>query len=366
MIETDASDGVIAGVLSQQHGDDWFPVAYFSKTMAPAECNYGIHDKEMLAIVKSLDEWRPELQNTVKRIQVYTDHKALEYFMTTKQLTGRQARWAEALADYHFIIMYRTGKENTKADALTRRDDEIAQQDRIKTEYRTQAFLSQDQIDPRVLQDLGIEVNNLESDEEGLVEGSDEITDRIYRENQNSASLQVLRAQAARKSSEFTLEDGLLLYAGRLVVPATANLRTQLIQEVHNQVSTAHPGRDKTYQLLRPRYYWPGMLQDVARFVRNYQSCRRASAPRDKTPGFLYPLPVPEYPWQHVTMDFKSMPRDKQEFDIIFVVIDRLSKQVISTPCQKTVTAEGIACLYINRIYRYFGLLETIVSDRGP
>ena len=93
MIETDASDGVIAGVLSQQHADgEWYPVAYFSKTMAPAECNYGIHDKEMLAIVRSLDQWRPELQGTAKRIQIFTDHKALKYFMTTKQLTGRQAR----------------------------------------------------------------------------------------------------------------------------------------------------------------------------------------------------------------------------------------------------------------------------------
>ena len=90
MIETDASDGVIAGVFSQQHQDgQWYPMAYFSKTMAAAEYNYSIHDKEMLAIVRSLAEWRPDLQRTAKRIQIYTDHKALEYFMTIKQLTGR-------------------------------------------------------------------------------------------------------------------------------------------------------------------------------------------------------------------------------------------------------------------------------------
>jgi hypothetical protein len=56
MVKTDAFDGVIAGVLSQQHyNKQWYSVAYFSKTMAPAECNYGIHDKEMLVIVRSLD-----------------------------------------------------------------------------------------------------------------------------------------------------------------------------------------------------------------------------------------------------------------------------------------------------------------------
>jgi hypothetical protein len=88
-IETDASDGVVAGVLSQKHGEYWLPVAFFSKTMNPAECNYQIHDKEMLAIVKSLEEWRPELQRKRDRFEIYTDHKSLEYFMTTKQLTAR-------------------------------------------------------------------------------------------------------------------------------------------------------------------------------------------------------------------------------------------------------------------------------------
>jgi hypothetical protein len=56
MVKTNASDRVIAGVLSQQHTNkQWYSVAYFSKTMTPAKCNYSIHDKEMLAIVKSLD-----------------------------------------------------------------------------------------------------------------------------------------------------------------------------------------------------------------------------------------------------------------------------------------------------------------------
>jgi hypothetical protein len=87
--------------------------------MAPAECNYGIHDKEMLAIVRPLDQWRPELKGIAKKIQIFTDHKTLEYFMITKQLTGQQARWAKALASYHFVIMYQTGKQNAKADTLT-------------------------------------------------------------------------------------------------------------------------------------------------------------------------------------------------------------------------------------------------------
>ena len=81
-----------------------------------------------------------------------------------------------------------------------------------------------------------------------------DLVDQILQDNRESPSLQAVRTQAGRDDSDFTLEDGLLLYTGRLVV-SSATLRTRLIQEVHNQISTAHPGRDKTYKLLRPRYY---------------------------------------------------------------------------------------------------------------
>jgi hypothetical protein len=335
--------------------------------MAPAECNYEIHDKEMLAIVRSLDQWRPELQGTAHKIQIYTDHKALEYFMTTKKLTARQARWAEALSEYYFAIMYRPGKDNQLADALTRRDQEVDLQDGVKSEFRTKAFLSQDQIDPQVLRDLGIETEDSINDIEGdNFEESLTLVDRLLRQNREAESLQSLRAAAAAGDPDLVLEDGLLLYSGRLVVPADDNLRTELIKEAHNQVSTAHPGRDKTYSLLRSRYYWRGMKADIERFVRNCHPCKRADAPRDKTPGLLHPLPVPEHPWQHITMDFKSMPIDKHGYNTIFVVVDRLSKQAISAPCFQTVTAEDMAKLFISHVYKYYRPLQTIVLDRRP
>jgi hypothetical protein len=122
----------------------------------------------------------------------------------------------------------------------------------------------------------------------------------------------------------------------------------------------------KLTKLLRPRYYWRNMLRDVERFVRNCHPCRRADIPRDRTPGMLQPLPVPEHLWQHLAMDFKSMAVDKYGFDAVFVVIDRLSKQSISTPCHKTATAEDMARMFIDRVYRYYRPPQTIVSDRGP
>jgi hypothetical protein len=105
MVETDASDGVLGGVLLQlQPSGEWHPVAYYSKMMIPAEINYPIHDKDMLAIIRALEAWRPELEGSMTRIRIVSDHKALEYFMTRKALSGRQARWAETLSRFNFML----------------------------------------------------------------------------------------------------------------------------------------------------------------------------------------------------------------------------------------------------------------------
>ena len=191
--------------------------------------------------------------------------------------------------------------------------------------------------------------------------------DKILRENRRADSLQALRQEAANGArTGFSLEEGLLLHEGRLVVPDNSQLRTLLIREVHNQVSCAHPGRGKTLKLLTPRYYWPRMKADVEQYIRNCHACKRASSPRDKTPGLLKPLAIPDHPWQHVTMDFNSFSEDKHGYDSVFVVMDRLSKQSISILCFKTYNAPEIAKLYITYIYRYYRAPELVVSDRGP
>jgi RNase H-like domain found in reverse transcriptase len=91
IVETDSSDGVVAGVLSQQdlQTGHWHSVAYFSKTMQPAELNYDIYDKEMLTIILSLSEWRAELEGLQHTpFLIYSNHRSLEYFMTTKKLSA--------------------------------------------------------------------------------------------------------------------------------------------------------------------------------------------------------------------------------------------------------------------------------------
>jgi hypothetical protein len=106
-METDSSDGVVAGVLNQQQDDgDWKPIAFFSRNMNPEEMRYEIHDKEMLAVICGLAEWRHFLIGLQVPFLAITDHRALEYFTTKRLLNPRQARWADQLADYHMKITY--------------------------------------------------------------------------------------------------------------------------------------------------------------------------------------------------------------------------------------------------------------------
>jgi hypothetical protein len=125
VVETDASDFALGAVMSQMQPESsrLHPVAYYSHKFKPVEVNYNIHDKEMLAIVAAFKEWEHMLKWVADQITVYTDHKNLEYFATTKVLTQRQAQWAEHLAEFNFRVVYRPGDKNTKADVLSRRWD---------------------------------------------------------------------------------------------------------------------------------------------------------------------------------------------------------------------------------------------------
>jgi hypothetical protein len=138
-------------------------VVFFSKKLLPAECNYEIYDKELLAIVNCLEHWRPELEGTDLPIQILTDYKALEYFMASKKLTCRQARWALTLANYNFQIAYRPGKANRKADALTRKPGDRPASDTDKRQkHQFQTILTAKRIHPRLRTELEDTAKELE------------------------------------------------------------------------------------------------------------------------------------------------------------------------------------------------------------
>jgi len=124
-IEADSSDFASGAVLSQQlPGEEkWHPVAFYSKSLSPVERNYEIHDKEMLAIIHALEKWRHFLEGARHPVEIWTNYKNLEYFMTAKKLNHCQARWSLYLARFDFKLTHCPGCSMGKPDALSQKPD---------------------------------------------------------------------------------------------------------------------------------------------------------------------------------------------------------------------------------------------------
>jgi len=123
--ETDTSDYVIAAIISQisPYDGDIHLIAFHSCSMQPVELNYEIYDKELLAIFEAFQQWRNYLEGSAHVVLVLSNHKNLEYFTTTKQLTHHQVCWSEYLSGFNYLIHYHAGQLGTKPDALTHRED---------------------------------------------------------------------------------------------------------------------------------------------------------------------------------------------------------------------------------------------------
>jgi hypothetical protein len=126
ILQTDLSGFAIAGILNQYDVVGVFgPVNFDSRMYSPAEQNYVTYDPDILAIVDILKQWRHYLVGTNYKVLIRCDHKNLEYFQTSKVLSGRQARWSEILSAYDLVIKYLEGSKNTADGPSRRPDDEI-------------------------------------------------------------------------------------------------------------------------------------------------------------------------------------------------------------------------------------------------
>ena len=134
-VESDTSGHAVGSVLSQLGTDDlWHPVAFHSKSLTAVERNYPIHDRELLSVLQSFQEWRHLLEGARHKIEVLNDHRNLQYFMVSQDLNRRQARWSLYLSRFDFVMTHRPGKSSGKPDALSRRADHDLGKDDNKAE----------------------------------------------------------------------------------------------------------------------------------------------------------------------------------------------------------------------------------------
>jgi hypothetical protein len=353
VLETDASDFAIGACLGQLDEQGKLkPVAYYSRKMTPAELNYDIHDKELLAIVVAFEQWRVYLEGSKFKVQVWTDHKNLTTFTTTKILNRRQVRWSEALSAYNFTITYRKGSENARADALSRRQDYAG-----KPTERPRAILKEG--------GDGIEYNHELLATISIVEDTD-LEKRIKDAYQtDECASRILK----EPTTEFTIDQqGLLRFKGLVYIPT--RMRRDFIRDQHSLPAHGHQGIAKTFDRLARDYYFPGMRKQVETVVAECDLCNRSKSSRHVPYGLLQPPPVLGRAWKSIAFDFiVKLPPSKEPmtrviYDSIWVVTDRLTKYGYFVPYKESSDAKDLAYAFLRTIVSQHGLPEEIISDR--
>lgn len=163
-------------------------------------------------------------------------------------------------------------------------------------------------------------------------------------------------------------DEGLLYFEdwngnNRLCVPAS--LRIDLIKEAHDLITeAAHGGHFKTYNRLAPTYYWPKMSRDIKRYTDTCDICQKSKPRRHAPMGLLQPLPIPNSPFEVVTMDFITELPESHGYDSILVIVDKLTKYGIFVPTHTTVTEEETAKLIFKHVISKFGIPQQFISDR--
>ncbi|KAI2666797.1 Transposon Tf2-6 polyprotein [Labeo rohita] len=320
IVEVDASSTGVGAVLSQRQGEPGktFPCAYYSHKLTPAERNYDVGNRELLAIKLALEEWRHWLEGAKHPFMVLTDHKNLEYLRSAKLLNHRQARWSLFFTRFDFQVTYRPGSQNTKADALSR----IHEPETPISSSET--ILPSSVIVAPVVWDILTEIREAQTQDPTPAECPD----------------------------------------NRTYVPP--ELRSRVLTEIHSAPSSGHPGIEATLHLVSNRFWWPSLRSDTINHIRGCSVCNTTKVPRRLPAGLLQPLPVPQRPWSHLAIDFITDLPPSKGHTTILTIVDRFSKGCRLIPLPKLPTAMETAELLCNWVFRIYGLPEDIVSDRGP
>lgn len=322
-LETDASDLAIGACLTQEHDGKRHPVAYYSRKMSTAEQNYDIHDKELLAIVASLEHWRVYAEGA-PALKIWSDHKNLLHFSTTKVLNRRQVRWSELLGQYKFEIQYTPGSENGRADALSRRCD--------------------------------------------YMEGKDIVEHSILKKNKDgslSSNVCEFNAMFEIRNDE---DEQFPINQGKYAV--SPKDEQECIRKHHDDPTNGHPGVTRTLERIKRHFTFPKIREKVEQYIKKCTTCQQDKSSRHAKYGKLQFRPPPENPWDEVTMDFiNKLPPSRDittdtDYNGILVMVDRLTKYSHFVPYNEEFNAEKLARLVLDRLIRYHGIPKVFITDR--
>jgi hypothetical protein len=283
-LETDASDFALGAVLSQVQKDNQLhPVAFYSRKFTPAEINYDVYDKELLAIVASFGEWRHYLEGSQHKILVYCDHKNLQHFTTTRTLNRRQARWSLHLSSFDFTIVFRPGKLQGKPDALSRRSEYQPKGGDEAVQQQKTALIKPEQLNALLPDGKTFQ----EQLKENL--NKDELAQEIFKFLNNPTTYTTTRLD----QDLFQQQNGLLYYNNCLYIPDLLT-KLKVLHDHHDSLAAGHFGFRKTLKAIKQQYWWPNQFKFIKEYVQSCDTCARAKSTHHKPYGLLQPLPIPQ------------------------------------------------------------------------
>ena len=242
-------------------------MVFHSRKFQPAEINYEIHDKELLAIVDAFKHWRRYCEEAMHQVQVVSDHQNLEYFTTTKVLNRRQARWAQELAGIDFRIYHRPGTQNGKPDVLSRRSEYHPEKGGVENQPIMTVLWKNHFAEPNRqgrtficssagLTSLPTQKWNTEFTEEVRKEGKmDMAYQQVWKEAE--AALQEEQRMDPKVKSELKIRDELLYKKNMLWVPE--ELVQGILESEHDIKVARYMDQDKMIELIRCNFWWPKM-----------------------------------------------------------------------------------------------------------
>jgi hypothetical protein len=362
-LETDASGYGVGAVLSQQIDKQWKPIAYFSKHLSATERNYSTSERELLAIVLAIEKFKQYLYG--REFIIKTDHKPLQFLLTTDVPSARLARLQQRIKWYDFKIEYKEGKRNGNADALSRLvleedkqcesfeklDDEfIINFMKIKNNYLNEEQLKDDNL--KWFYELKMHQNNF---------GSKPEINEFLNEEQRSLYKQWDRIDVINKQlyRRFVDNDDSIIY--QFIVPE--HQRRFVFEQLHDSVFAGHLGYDKTKEKLSKRFYWYKCNEELKQYIRECVECQVNKSPNRYNRAEMIPI-RPISPFELITTDILGpLPVTENGNKYVLVVVDHFTKWVEFFP-MKDQKAETVANNLLTVFCRH-GMPDTILSDQG-